>query len=253
MDKTSSEPLYLQIRNELQKQIHSGELSPGSQIPSEQQLAASYGVSRMTARKSVEGLVAKGLLFRQPGKGTFVAENVLSYGFSTMLSFSRTLRARGYAVDTKVLRQDVIPGPPDVLEKLNLNPASEVLIIRRLRFVEGKPAAIHTSYLDSYIFAPILQADLSRESLLVAIEQASGVRMAYSKDSVRAGLANIETSSLLEVPVGSPVLEVEGIAFDENGEPTRLTRAIYRGDKFRLAVTNTANQVSSLAIADEES
>lgn len=250
IDKSSSVPLYVQIQDALYEQIRGGNLGPGSKAPSELEIAARYNVSRMTARKALEGLVSHGVLYRQRGKGTFVAEQVVFYGLSTMLSFSRTLQTLGYEVTTKVLNQDVIPASTDVAEKLNLRPNSKVVLVRRLRHLDSKPVAIHTSIMDFKVYAPILQVDLGRESLLAAIERACGTRVAYSKDSVSATLVSSEDMGLLEIPVGSPVLDVEGVAFTENGQPTRYTKAIYRSDVFRLAVTNSGQQATLLKVAD---
>lgn len=245
-------PLYLQIQDALYEQIRTGKLPPGARAPSENDLAAQYNVSRMTARKALDGLVSKGMLFRQQGKGTFVVEDVMSYGLSTMLSFSKTLRASGYQVATRVLQQEVIPGPPAVLQKLHLKAGSPVILVRRLRIVEGRPAAIHTSFMDYTTYAPVLEADLSKESLLEITERLSGARVAYTKDTVRATLVSPEDRGLLEIPEGSPVLEVEGVSFTENGQPTRLTRAVYRGDLFKLGVINAEGRTTSLNVANIE-
>jgi len=238
VDKTSSVPLYIQIRDLLHDQIRSGELAPGAQVPSELELVAQYNVSRMTARKALDELVKAGLLFRQRGKGTFVTQDLVTYSLSTMLSFSGTLRALGYQVETRVLHQDVILASAGVAEKLDLAPESEAILVRRLRYVDGKPAAIHTSFLDYRVYAPLLKIDLSQESLLESIERLCGTHVAYTKDSVQATLVSGEDMGLLEIPRGSPVLDVEGVAFTEFGQPTRLTKAIYRSDLFRLVVTN---------------
>lgn len=251
IDKNSHIPLYLQIQTILREQIQAGSLGPGAQIPSEQELARDLQVSRMTVRKAIEGLVSRGDLFRRPGKGTFVASDVVSYGFSTMLSFSRTLAARGYTVTTRVLRQEVVPGSPEVCDHLSLHPGSEVLIIRRLRMVDGDPVAIHTSYFDNRLFARLRQFDLTHGSILEAMERIYGVHMASTKDTVRAEFAASDESAVLGSPERQPVLVVEGTAYDERGLPTRYTEAIYRGDRFELVVVNTHNHASSLAMTDE--
>jgi GntR family transcriptional regulator len=250
IDRDAPQPLYLQIRKALHDEIRSGQYPPGSRVPSEQELATQYGVSRMTARKSLDALVAQGLLFRRPGKGTFVTANVLSYGLSTTLSFSRTLRARGYEIETQVLRQEIIPGPPQVTEMLHLPADSKVLIVHRLRWVADEPAAIHVSYLDGRIFAPLLRVDLETGSLLEAIEHIGGVRMAYTRDTVQAAQASAEESRLLRVPAGAPVLRVEGTTYDQRNQPVRFTRAIYRGDKFKLVIQSTFERTSSLVVVD---
>jgi GntR family transcriptional regulator len=250
IDRDAPQPLYLQIQEALHDQIRSGVYPPGSRVPSEQELVTQYGVSRMTARKSLDALVVQGLLFRRPGKGTFVVDDVLSYGLSTTLSFSRTLRARGYAVETQMLRQEIIPGPPQVIERLHLPPGSEVLIVHRLRWVVGEPAAIHASYLDGRVFAPLLHVDLETESLLEAIEHLGGVRMAYTRDTVQAARTSEQESRLFRIPAGEPVLQVEGTTYDRRNQPVRFTRAIYRGDKFKLVIKSTFERTSSLVVVD---
>ncbi len=251
VNKDLAVPLYIQIQEALYERIRSGELASGARAPSENVLAAQYHVSRMTARKALDGLVTKGLLFRQHGKGTFVADDVMSYGLSTMLSFSGTLRARGFEVSTQVLQQEVVPGALHILEKLNLPPGGDLILVRRLRFLSGIPAAIHTSFMDHQGYAPLLEVDLAQESLLEAAERLCGARVAFTKDSVRAIMVSAEDRRWLDIPAGSPVLEVHGVAYTENGQPTRFTKAVYRADMFRLGVINTGGRITSLNISDD--
>ena len=249
IDKKLSVPLYMQIQEEMIGRIRSNTFKVGEQIPSEHELAAKYQVSRLTVHKALEGLVQKGILYRQRGKGTFVNENVWSYGLSTILSFSAALRKCGYQVDTKVIRIEVIPGTPDVLNKLELPLVSMVILIRRLRIVDEVPAAIHTSYLNHRVFSPILSVDLTKESLLESVERIGSVRIAYSYDSVYAGLISAEDANRLDIPIGSPVLNVEGIAYSETGDPIRLTRAVYRSDRFKLVMKNTGGLSTTLELS----
>jgi len=250
IDKGSSVPLYMQIQNLLLDRIRTGDYQPGEQIPSELEISTQYNVSRMTARKALDMLVSKGLLYRSKGKGTYVAENIVSFGLSTMLSFSQTLRAQGYAVETRVLRKESVPGSPDILSKLQLQRDSQVIVIERLRLVEAQPATLHTSFLEHRLFAPIMDIDLSQESLLDSIQRISRISIAYTQDSVQADLTTPGEADLLAIQANSPVLRVEGVAFAENGQPTRLTRAVYRADMFRLVVKNTAEFAAALQIAD---
>jgi GntR family transcriptional regulator len=250
IDKNSSVPLYLQIQNLLVEQIRKGQYPAGAQVPSELEMSAQMNVSRMTARKALDTLVTKGILYRRKGKGTYVADSTVSYDLTTMHSFSHTLKAHGYRVSTKVLRVDVLMGQPEILDQLHLDVGSRLIVVRRLRLVEGKPAAIHVAYLDHRVYAPILKVDLGAESLLDSMHAISGVQLAYSQDSVQADLAKPEEARLLELGPGSPVLRVEGVAYSEYGEPTRLSRAVYRGDLFKLMVKNTTSLAASLNIME---
>ena len=241
--------MYQQIQNYIMEEIQAGNLKPGTQVPSEFELADRFNVSRMTARKSLDNLATRGVLYRRKGKGTYVAENVMSYGLSTMLSFSQILRAQSYQVETRVLLMDVIPASERIRTQLQLGAESQVIIIRRLRLVEGRPAALHTSFLSHRIFAAILEVDLSTESLLDAIQTISGTRIEYTRDSVHAGLATPEDADLLDIEAGTPVLQVEGVAYSESGHPMRFTRGIYPGHLFNFVLTSTAEQAAALRLA----
>lgn len=251
IDKNSSTPLYMQIQNNLMEAIQNGNYGPGTQVPSELEIASEYGISRMTARKALDNLVTKGILYRRKGKGTYVADSVVSYGLSTMLSFSRTLRARGYDVVTRVLTTDIIPASLEVINNLQLNVASKVIVIRRLRLIEGKPAAIHTAFLDHAVFEPLLRYDLSTGSLLEAVQSVSGTQVAYTKDTVQADRVTADEARLLQIAPGSPALRVEGVAYTDDSHPTRYSRAVYRGDMFKFEISNSAELATSLTISTD--
>ena len=112
--RASPVPLYIQIDEELRGQIESGELGPLAQVPSETDLAEHFSVSRMTARKALDRLVADGMLFRQPGKGTFVAPTKIAHGASQGLSFSAAMKAQGLRCETRVLEAESIKAPSNV-------------------------------------------------------------------------------------------------------------------------------------------
>lgn len=249
VNKGSSRPLYLQIQTLLEEKILSGEWKSGERVLSENEVAAKYSVSRVTARQAIEQLVAKDMLYRSPGKGTFVSEQDLAYGFSTMMSFSRSLQARGSVVETRILDQGTIPASEHVAAKLRLERDEEVVIIRRVRIVDGIPAAIHASYFSARTFGSLLQVDLTVESLLEAAERIGGVPMAHSQDSLRAVPASAADAALLSVVAGTPMMELEGVVYDEQNHACRYTKGIYRGDLFRLDVRNTRKSATVLSMS----
>ena len=249
VNREASRPLYLQIETVLEERILSGDWKPGDRVSSENEIAAKFNVSRVTARQAIEQLVAKNMLYRRPGKGTFVSEHGLSYGFSTMLSFSRSLQAKGFDVETRVLDQDIIPAPEAIAAKLRLDNDAELVVVRRLRIVDRIPAAIHASYFSARVYGSLLTADFATELLLGTVERIGGVRMAYSQDSLRAVSASIADADLLAVPPGTAMMELEGVVYDEQNRACRYTKGIYRGDLFRLDVRNTRNNATVLTIS----
>ncbi len=249
IDKTVSTPLYLQIQNYIVDRIRSGDLPAGTQVPSEFELAAMMSVSRMTARKALDSLVSSGILYRRRGKGTYVSTAVVDYNLTAMQSFSRTLQARGYEISTRILNIDTLPATLDAAKHLQVEVGTMLLLINRLRMVNGTAAAIHTAYLNNAIYGALAKADLSHRSLLESMQELTGMPMAYTIDSVQADGARPEEAQLLEIPKDSPVLRVEGVSYLEYGEPSHYVQAVYRGDMFKMIVRNTSALSSSLNVS----
>jgi GntR family transcriptional regulator len=234
--RASPIPLYIQIDEELRGQIESGELGPLAQVLSETELAEHFSVSRMTARKALDRLVADGMLFRQPGKGTFVAPTKIAHGASQGLSFSAAMRAQGLRCTTRVLEADMVRAPSNVARALGLPAGSQAIFLRRLRIVDGDPAAIHLSYLPSRLSA-LLDADLTGS--LSELMSSIGARVERSEDSVEAVLATGEEAELLSVPEGAPLVLIRGTAYSAGNEPIRYTEALYPGARWRFALQAT--------------
>jgi GntR family transcriptional regulator len=252
VDKNTQMPLHLQIQEALTDEIRRGTYRVGEQIPSESQLVDHYGVSRTTVRKALDALVSRGVVVRQRGKGTFVARAIPAYGISTMASFSRQFVRLGYKVASKVLRLEVIPGSEYVCGKLGLPPGSDVLLIGRLRMVDGQPAAIHVSYLDNQTFGELARRDWERESLMELMEEVCGRPLGSASDTIRAVEASPEESRLLLGRERMPLLELLGVVFDQMGTPVCFTRALYPTDAFELTLSSTPERAPSLSMASEQ-
>jgi GntR family transcriptional regulator len=238
--RASPVPLYIQIEEELRGQIMSGELGPLAQIASETELADRFGVSRMTARKALDRLVGDGMLFRQPGKGTFVAPSKMSHLPTQGLSFSAAMRAQGLTCRTRVLEAGLVRAPSSVARALGLPAGGQVVFMRRLRIVEEVPSAIHLSYLPGRL-SSLLDGDLTAS--LADQMAAVGARVERSEDQVEAVLATGEDARLLGLQPGAPLVFVHGVAFSSSNEPVRYTEALYPGDRwtFRVETTRSAD------------
>jgi GntR family transcriptional regulator len=237
LDKVSAQPLYLQLEELIRNAIDSGQLQSGDRVPGEVELATTHGISRMTARRAIDALVMEGILFRQPGKGTFVAKAKLPVHASTLFSFSNTVRAAGLTTTSRVLELRRMPPPPKVAAELQLTARQEVIFSKRLRYVEGQPTVIHTSYMPADYFAAILDEDLTDRPLTQIMEQVSGLRIVASRDYVEAAMARPDEAELLEISQGAPVLLVRGVTYTREGMPARSSSGVYRGDRCRFFVS----------------
>lgn len=231
--RASPVALYLQIEEELRGSIESGELGTLAQVPSELELAERFHVSRMTARKAIDRLVADGLLFRQPGKGTFVSPPKIAHGASQGLSFSAAMRAQGLDSTTRVLEAGLVRAPSNVARALAIPQRSAAVFMRRLRYIDGSPVAIHMAYLPGRLSA-LLDADLTGS--LSDLMAANGVRVSRAEDTVEAVVAADEEANLLEVSPGSAFIFIHGTAFSASNEPVRYSEALYPGARWRFAI-----------------
>lgn len=226
-------PLYVQIGDDLRQRIADGSLRPGDQLPSEMELAETFGVSRMTARKGLDALVADGIVFRQPGKGSFVASTRISHDISTTASFSAAMQQLGLETETRVLRAAVVPAPAHIAAALHVDIGALVVHLERLRLVEGAPAAIHAAWLPRHL-ARVLEQDL--EGSLLELLGTIGVSIRRARDTVEAGPASEREAQLLGIDDALPVVRILGVGFDEDDDRVRVTEAVYPADRFRFTV-----------------
>lgn len=234
--KESPIPLYLQIEGEIRGRIDRGELTPLAQLSSEAELSEEFRVSRMTARKAVDRLVGDGILFRRPGKGTFVAPVKVEHTASSQLSFSAAMDALGRRHSTRVLDAGLVSAPAKVAIDLQLTSSGQVVYLRRVRLLEDEPVAIHIAYLPIQ-FAGILEHDLTGS--LTALMQTTGARITESHDTLEAVSATGDDARWLRVAAGAPLVRIEGTAYGMGLQPLRYSDALYRADRFRFGINSS--------------
>src|SRR5512143_1450273 len=120
LNKTDGIPLYIQIRKYLYDSIVKNDLVPGQRLPSEDELAAQFGVSRMTARQGVSDLIDEGLLYRRRGIGTFVAQFHVERDHNRLTSFFDTTKAEEeeFEFEFRLLCREVVPAKLMIVKAL---------------------------------------------------------------------------------------------------------------------------------------
>ncbi|MDD5703976.1 MAG: GntR family transcriptional regulator [Dehalococcoidales bacterium] len=235
-DKNDAQPLFLQLENAIRRKINTGELITGDRIPSENELAKEFEISRMTVRRALDRLVMEGLIIRRQGKGSYVGEGKVPYIPNTIYSFSTAMRDLGHDIKTRVLEKKIIKSPLDVAHELGIDRNEPVVFLQRLRIVDQIPATFHTSYLPTKYFSSILNQDLTSEPLSKIMERISGLRLVNSHDTIEAVLVRSFEANILGIRENQPVFLVRGIAYGSDGTALRSTKAIYRSDLFRFSI-----------------
>lgn len=234
INKHSPIPLYHQLEAILREQISRGEFKPNDRLPAEQEIAAQYDISKVTVRQALSNLAATGIVRREQGRGTFVAEPRFAAGPRELTSFSQEMRQRGLRPSSVVLERQVIPAHGAVAEKLGLREGDRVYYIRRLRLADGIPMGIQTAYIHVDLAPNLLDADLATGSLYEVLEQKYGLVPRRAREVHLAVAVAPEESRYLCIPAGSPALAAERVTFADDGRVIELVRSVMRGDRYQL-------------------
>ena len=227
LDAGARGPLYARVQAVIRAAMAAGSLRAPDTIPAERELAAELGVSRITVRKAIDGLVDEGLLVRRQGAGTFVAGRVEKQ-FSTITSFSEDMAARGRAVRSEWLLKAEGAVTPDEALTLGLGPGTPVYRFARIRYADDLGMAIERSTIAGYALPSIDAVD---RSLYLALEEA-GHRPVRALQRLRAVLFDRDQAALIGVEPGAPGLFIERRGFAEDGRTVEMTHSWYRGDAY---------------------
>ncbi len=228
--------LYLRVKDWLRAAIEKGEYRPGDRIPSEHELMKRFGVSRSTIRQAVSELVLEGWLYRVQGSGTYVARPKYRQTLSRLTSFTEDMYLLGLTPRSRLLQCVVEPADEAIAAALAIRTGDEVIRVERLRFADEEPMALNTSVLPRKLVPGLERVDLERGSLYEILEGRYGLILARAEQTVEPALADPYAAELLGVPVGAPLLLVEGVVYLKNGAPIEWVRILYRGDRYKFHI-----------------
>ena len=235
LDKTSYVPLYRQLVDEFIRNIDSGELRPGDRLPSEREMVESLKVSRITARQALDTLEQLGLVYREQGRGTFVAEPRLHHveGFS---SFTEYVTRRGRRPSSRIIEQELIEADESLQSLLKLQRDEKVLRLVRVRLADDTPLALQFAYLPHRVCPGLENEDLASRSLYSMLREKYAVYPTWTEPQICATAASETEAELLELEPGAPVLVVNALTYTETFELIEQIRNVYRGTDFWLYV-----------------
>jgi GntR family transcriptional regulator len=239
-----SGPKYLSVREHLRRRVSA--LPEQTLLPPEPVLCAEYGVSRITLRRAVDGLVADGHLVREQGRGTFVKRPGIRHEYREsfvhrIAGWSSVMTEQGAQVGTTVLTQRVVPAPVAVAAELDIDVADDVVELVRLRSVDGLPNHVAHSFLPAGRFPGTVEADLDDGSLYDLLRARYDADLAHARIVVDVGTATAEEADQLHIVAGSPLLVVRTTVRDSGGRPLVHSFSRLRPDvsrvEFEVSVT----------------
>ncbi|NIS81327.1 MAG: UTRA domain-containing protein [Anaerolineales bacterium] len=238
IDRRSAVPYYVQMKEALREQIESGTWQPGTRIPGEPELCRLFGVSRTVVRQALKEMEYEGLVLREKGRGTFVAEPKISSRslVHSLAGFYEDMDARGLTPVNEVLEQGIVPAGAKVAVNLKLEDLAPVIKLTRLRFVQGEPIVLVTSYLPYELCRELVNADLSRQSLYAFLEKECGLAVARGRRRIDAIVADEYEAGLLSIDKGSPLMRVESVSYAQDGAPVEYFIGLFRSDRAQFEV-----------------
>jgi GntR family transcriptional regulator len=234
INRLSKIPYYQQLYEILRGKISRAEWRPGDMIPAESELIDQFEVSRSTVRQVLDQLVQEGLIYRQRGRGTFVAHPSLEQSMVRIISFTEDMRQRGFEPSTTVISAAVTPAPEEIARELRIEPGEQLACIIRLRLADGEPMSIEESYLVARFSPDILRHDYAAKPLRETLEEDYGIRLVNAKQTIRAILAPREIAELLQIKPRSALLFIERVSFSQDALPIEFLRIYYRADRYTL-------------------
>jgi GntR family transcriptional regulator len=229
-------PLYYQLEGALRKKILNRTFLPGQSIPTELQLQEEYGVSRETVRKAVNNLVLAGLLTKNRGIGTFVAQPKLINRIGPIYSSTEEIIARGMVPRTKFIEKRELIPPEEIRNEMRIEGRTGVIKIKRLKYADNKPVAIFTSYLNKRLVPDILKSDLIDDSLYRTLEERYNLILFESDEVIEAGIIKGRDAKYLGLGRSGSVLIAKRLTYLSDSTVIEKMIAFYRSDRFRYEV-----------------
>jgi GntR family transcriptional regulator len=235
--------LYRRIASELRDQIRTGQLPPGTQLPTEQELAQRHGVSRNTVRLALGMLTNEGMISSSAGRGTFVRDRAaLTYHASRS---EMTYSGEGDAYVTEVRQQgrepsqtfrlQIVPAAADVAERLQIEEGASTIVRSLTRFVDGQPWSLQDSYypMDLGQLAPELMSPSDVPQGTTSLLAEHGHAQVGYLDELTTRMPTPEEASTLDMAVGTPLIDYVRTGYTTE-RPVRVTRTVFAGDRNRI-------------------
>lgn len=232
LSSNSRVPKYAQIADIFRQRIARGIWTQGFRLPANEDLAAEFGVSRVTIRQAVDLLARDGVIGAQQGRGTFV---------TGIVQQDRWLKVETTLSDLAEMYRDTSPEIINISESRrdaplfpeDGKPAEKYVFMRRLHSREKQPYCVISIYLDEAVFRRHPKR-FRNETVIPILNDLKDPVIASARQTLTIGTADIEAAKLLRIPLNSPVAEVRRVFTAKDRTVIYLGEVTYRGDFVRI-------------------
>jgi len=239
----SYKPMYKQIKDKILNDIINQVYKPGEIIPSQNEFAKNYGVSRVTVQQAFNELIYSGILYTQKGKGTFVSDLPTDNYNDRISGFSASVERIGYKAYTKVLAIENINANKKLSDALKIEMGQAVIHLKRLRSINDIFVALENSFLPYSMVSQINfdKDKFENKSLYQNLSNNAGIVFGYAEEKIRAIVSSDEVASLLKIDSGEPLLYVKRKTYDIQGQPFEYCENYLRSDIYGISIRMNFN------------
>lgn len=235
------QPLYDQLVDILSEKIEH-EYRPGDLMPSERELSERYGLSRTTVRLALQELERLGLVVRQHGRGTFVADrSAQTTNLMQAYSFTEQMRGMGRDPLTTILEFSEVEADKNLVEHMNVRLGERLFKIKRLRSADAMPMMVERTYLPARKFLTLRRPMLEQKPLYDIIEQDFYEKINVAEEEFFASIARPSDAHMLDISEGAPVLDLVRTTYNVHNEIVEYTLSVARADQFKYKVMHQRN------------
>ncbi|MDQ0471207.1 phosphonate metabolism transcriptional regulator PhnF [Labrys wisconsinensis] len=227
---------WRQIADEIEAEIAAGLLPAGTQLPTEAQLAARFGVNRHTVRRAIGELAARGLVRATQGRGTFVEGGRVPYPIGARTRFSENVARAGHAAGGDLLEAGTVAATAETAAMLRLAPGTPVLRTRIKRFVDGVPVSIATSHMPLPRFAGFVEAFGRTGAITPALAACGVADYRQGESRVSARIASAAEAAELDLAPGRVLMVITGCNVDMDGVPIKAGQTLFAADRMEFVV-----------------
>lgn len=235
-------PLYVQIANELRKEILSGKYEQHGCIGTHNHLTERFGVSLITIRKAMQLLEKDGIVEILQGKGTFVRQMALVDPLQDLTGISNMMSSMKMENQVSVPVFELRP-TPDTLDNDTIQALGETsLFIRRIVSVDGVPMAIADMYLPGRFAGTFTREEAEKRTIYQIYQDKLGMNLGKGRQVIRAAGASDDIAKCLCIKPGSPVLQIERKAYDDKETLIEYMILTYEASKYCFEVELALNR-----------
>ncbi|WNC17555.1 GntR family transcriptional regulator [Brevibacillus brevis] len=236
LNNASLKPLYLQLKEIIKEDINRGVYKVGQQLPPEGELCEMYGVSRITTRRAITELVEAGILQRQQGKGTFVTAMKLQRELIAVNGFSEFLTQTGKSPQPQIVSTTIMDAEEAIATPLQIPPGTAILQLKRLHYVNDVPLVWETVYYPLTRFPDLEKHIAESISTYQVLKKYYDVEPAYNLKTLNVIMATQDEAKLLRCSIGTPLYQIDKVAYDEDGHPFHSSCSLIPTDRVTFTI-----------------